>query len=375
MDAPNYVAQVSNYEVPGKEDWVWKLNKSLYGTKQAPRQWKAHLVKTLNMLGLTSKDTDECLSTNHDKTWFLHIHVDDGFIIGKSESMIKELLTQLSQIYAIKTKKNPTQHLKYTLSWQLDGLIILHQHDFCTKILDELNMTLSNSIKTPAPANIHNVVVQTSTPFSKHTMQKVIGMLNYLALHTRPDIMFTTNLLSQSVSEPTMSHWNLVKHLLCYLNGTQGLGIHFTKAQKHKDKLMGWEDSDYATSLVTKKSHLGYLITFLGNPISWTTKKQSIVAQSTTKADFVSMNRCSKENDNTGAITISNEAQLNPNSKHIEVRFQYLHDLVRKNLLKVQLVTTNDMFSDVLTKALGTVRHARATKMLELTYPDKATEG
>ncbi|MBW0512362.1 hypothetical protein O181_052077 [Austropuccinia psidii MF-1] len=181
--------------------------------------------------------------------------------------MIKELLTQLSQIYAIKTKKNPTQHLGYTLSWQLDGLIILHQDDFCTKILDECNMTLSNSIKTPAPANIHNVVAQTSTPFSKHTMQK-------------------------SMSEPMMSHRNLVKHLLRYLNGTQGLSIHFTKAQRHKDKLMGCADADYATSLVTKKSHLGYLITFLGNPISWTTKKQSIVAQSTTEADFVSMNRC-----------------------------------------------------------------------------------
>ncbi|MBW0591563.1 hypothetical protein O181_131278 [Austropuccinia psidii MF-1] len=227
-------------------------------------------------------------------------------------------------------------------------------------------------------------------------MQKAVGMLNYLALHTRPNIMFTTNLLSQFVSKPTMSHWNLVKHLLRYLNGTRGLGLHYTKTQQHESELVGWADADYATSLVTKKSHSGYLIMFLGNPISWTTKKQSIVAQSTTKAEFVSMNKCSKEvrwlshlitslginlkvptlkNDNTGAITISNEAQLNPNSKHIEVRFQYLRDLVRKNLLKVQHVPTNDMVADVLTKALGTVRHAQATKMLKLTYPDKATEG
>ncbi|MBW0569914.1 hypothetical protein O181_109629 [Austropuccinia psidii MF-1] len=176
-----------------------------------------------------------------------------------------------------------------------------------------------------------------------------------------------------------MSHWNLVKHLLRYLNGTQRLGIHYTKAQRHKDNLVGLEDADYATSLVTKKSHSCYLIMFLGNPISWTTKKQSIVAQSTTKAEFVSMNKCSKEvqwlshlimslniqlkvpilkNNNTGAITISNEAQLNPNSKHIKVRFQYLHNLVKKNLLKVQHVPTNEMAADVLTKALGTVRHA-----------------
>ncbi|MBW0469744.1 hypothetical protein O181_009459 [Austropuccinia psidii MF-1] len=81
------------------------------------------------------------------------------------------------------------------------------------------------------------------------------------------------------------------------------------------------------------------------------------------------------KNDNTGAIAISNEAQLNPNSKNIEVRFQYLCDLVRKNLLKVQHVPTNDMVSGILTKALGTVRHSQETKMLKLTYPDKAMEG
>ncbi|MBW0519446.1 hypothetical protein O181_059161 [Austropuccinia psidii MF-1] len=108
-------------------------------------------------------------------------------------------------------------------------------------------MTLYNSIKTPAPENIHNIVPQTSTPFSKQTMQKAIKMLNYLTLHTWPDILFTTNLLSQFFSEPTRSHWNLVKHLLRYLNGTQGLGINYTKAQQHKDKLVGWADADYAT--------------------------------------------------------------------------------------------------------------------------------
>ncbi|MBW0469871.1 hypothetical protein O181_009586 [Austropuccinia psidii MF-1] len=82
MDAPNYVSQVATYEVPGKETWVWKLNKSLYGTKQAPQQWKAHLVSTLCKLDLASADTDECLFFNTNRTLFLHIHVDNGFIIG-----------------------------------------------------------------------------------------------------------------------------------------------------------------------------------------------------------------------------------------------------------------------------------------------------
>ncbi|MBW0592607.1 hypothetical protein O181_132322 [Austropuccinia psidii MF-1] len=147
MDAPNYVAQVANYEVPGKENWVWKLNKSLYVTKQAPRQWKAHLVSTLCQLCLSSADTDKCLFFNTNRTIFLHIHVDDGFIIGETAELVKLFLTQLSKSYSIKTKKQLTQHLGYTLSWQPNGSVILHQQDFCSKILEEFNMTLANPIK------------------------------------------------------------------------------------------------------------------------------------------------------------------------------------------------------------------------------------
>ncbi|MBW0478013.1 hypothetical protein O181_017728 [Austropuccinia psidii MF-1] len=295
MDALNYVSQVANYKVPGKETWVWKLNKSLYGTKQAPRQWKAHLVSTLCKLDLASADTDECLFFNTERTLFLHIQVDDGFIIGEKAKIIKHFLTQMSKSYSIKRKKKPTQHLGYTLSWQQNGSVILHQKDFCSKILEEFNMSLSNSIKTPAPENIHNVVSQVSAPFSNLTMQKAIGMLNYLPLHTRPNIMFTTNLLSQFTNPPMTAHWSLVKHLLRYLNWTQCLGLHFTKNEHPESELMGWADADYATYLVTKKSHSGYVIMFLGNPISWTTKKQPVLAQSTTEAEFILMNKCSKE--------------------------------------------------------------------------------
>ncbi|MBW0474965.1 hypothetical protein O181_014680 [Austropuccinia psidii MF-1] len=197
MDAPNYLSQAADYEVPGKETWVWKLNKSLYRTKQAPRQCKAHLVSTLRKLDLVSADTDECLFFNTDRTLFLHIHVDDAFIIGETAEIIENFLTQLSKLYSIKTNKKPSQHLGYTLSWQQNGSVILHQQDFCSKILEELNISSSNSIITPAPENIHNVVAQVSAPFSNLTMQKEIGMLNFLTLHTRPNIMFTTNLLSQ----------------------------------------------------------------------------------------------------------------------------------------------------------------------------------
>ncbi|MBW0586401.1 hypothetical protein O181_126116 [Austropuccinia psidii MF-1] len=79
----------------------------------------------------------------------------------------------------------------------------MHQEDFCKKILDEFNMTNSNPIKTPTPMNIRHVLEAESPPMEASYVQKAIGMLSYLALHTRPDIAFTVNVLSQHVNKPT----------------------------------------------------------------------------------------------------------------------------------------------------------------------------
>lgn len=108
-----------------------------------------------------------------------------------------------------------------------------------------------------------------------------------------------------------------------------------------------------------QKSNSGFVVTLYGNPVHWTLKKQSVAAQSTTEAEFIAMNHCAKQlrwmsslvsdlridiptpkiyNNNSGANFISREAQLNPNSKHIKVRYQYLRDLVSKSLIQVEQV-------------------------------------
>lgn len=138
----------------------------------------------------------------------------------------------------------------------------------------------------------------------------------------------------------------------------------------------------------SQKSTTGYVVTLYGNPISWTSKKQSIVAQSTTEAESVAMNLCAKQvrwlstlilglgitinkpkikNDNQGANFISKEAQLNPNSRHIEIRFQYIRDLVQKSLISVEHTPSEDMIADILTKPLGYVKVIQARLQLHLT--------
>jgi hypothetical protein len=377
IDAPVYVAQVEGFEESGREQWVWRLNKSLYGTKQAPRQWRKHLVGTLTKLGLHSSPLDELLFYNEDRSVLLHMHVDDGFVIGQRHDQVTKLLDGIKKAYSIKVKERPSQHLGYTLDWKEDGTVHINQADFIQKILFDFNMHESNPVRAPAPMDLHKIVASEAPAFDQKTYQKAVGMLNYLALHTRPDITFAINLLAQFTSSPNESHWSAFKHMLRYLRGTSSMGLHYTQTSNPDEELCGWADADYATSLVTKKSTSGYVITMYGNPVCLSTKKQPVVAQSTTEAEFVAINRCAKQlrwltnlvlnlhikikapimkNDNSGAVIISREAQLNENTKHIEVRFQYVLELVSKNQLKIQQVSTHDMIADGLTKPLGYIK-------------------
>ncbi|MBW0585076.1 hypothetical protein O181_124791 [Austropuccinia psidii MF-1] len=166
-----------------------------------------------------------------------------------------------------------------------------------------------------------------------------------------------------------------------------GTGIRFTKKNSSAGSLVGLADANYSNSAVTKKTTSGFVATLYGNPISWSTKKQAIVAQLTTEAEFVAINKCAEQlrwlsmlltsigletgiptilNDNRGAVFITEEAKLNWNSKHIEIRFQYVRNMVRRQLLNIAHAPLTAMISDILTKPLGTVELNELKRLLNM---------
>ncbi|MBW0558812.1 hypothetical protein O181_098527, partial [Austropuccinia psidii MF-1] len=365
MDTIVYVKQVKGYKVAGKENWVWKLNKLLYRTKQAPQMWQLKLCSTLTKCGMTKAKSDDSLYINHNKSLILHMHVDNGFLIGKEDSTIKAFLSTLSKEFSLQFKAKPTQQLGYKLEWYHDGSVGLSQPDLIKKLIHDNNMDESRSVKTPCNGNLMTEIEDEGEVVAVTPYQKVIGSLNYLTQHTRPNIMFTVNQLSKYSTKPTSKHWTAIKHLLRYLKGTMLFVLVFSKTgDKGEAMLVGWADADYTNDKVDQKSISGYVVTFFGNPICWWSKKQSVVAQSTTEAEFIAMNVCVKQlcwtsylltvigldmvkpvlyNDNSGATTISKQASLNANTKHIEVRYQYVRDLVMKKQLNVVQVGLGDM--------------------------------
>jgi hypothetical protein len=124
------------------------------------------------------------------------MHVDDGFVVGLSWSQILKMLDCIKQTYTIKGQEQPAQHLGYTLDWKEDGPVQVHQTNFAEKILYKFNMNNENPVRAPAPMNLHKIVASEAAPINQKLYQEAVGMLNYLALHTKPDITFVTNLLA-----------------------------------------------------------------------------------------------------------------------------------------------------------------------------------
>ncbi|MBW0467796.1 hypothetical protein O181_007511 [Austropuccinia psidii MF-1] len=97
MDTTVFAKQVKGYDEVGKENWVWKLNKSLYGTKWAPQMWQLKLCTVLTQCGMEKAKLDISLYLNHDKSLILHMHIDNGFLIGKEDSVITTFLKSLGK--------------------------------------------------------------------------------------------------------------------------------------------------------------------------------------------------------------------------------------------------------------------------------------
>jgi hypothetical protein len=118
-----------------------------------------------------------------------------------------KFLKDLQKTYVLKIKERLTQHFGYTFIWRSDGSHFIHKSDFTHKILKDLDMLDATLVKALLPLNFHCVMA-----FDVKKMQQAIGILNYIALHTRLDIAFTVNILTQFASNSTQAHWSMVKH-------------------------------------------------------------------------------------------------------------------------------------------------------------------
>ncbi|XP_068490452.1 secreted RxLR effector protein 161-like [Phaseolus vulgaris] len=199
--------------------------------------------------------------------------------------------------------------------------------------------------------------------------KQIVGSLMYLTT-IRPNIMFSVSLISRYMSKPTELHLQAAKRILRYLNGTTNHGIFYKKGEE-KELLVF---TDYAGDEEDSKSTSGYVFLLSSGAVSWMSKKQPIVALSTTEVEFVAAATCACQAiwirmvlkglnhvqhkgtiimcDNTSTIKLSKNPVMHGRSKHIRVRFHFLRDLVKSEKIELVHCGTQKQVADVMTKAL-----------------------
>ncbi|CAM8883003.1 unnamed protein product [Rhodiola kirilowii] len=275
------------YKKERTEGKVCRLMKSLYGLKQASRQWYAKFSAALADFGFVNSLNDYSLFTLQRDGQFLVllVYVDDVIITGTSDSLISEVKKFIHQAFQIKD----LGPLKYFLGLEVarsSAGIFLNQRKYAVELLEEHHMTDCKPSQTPLELK-HKLGLSSANPLADPMpYRRLVGKLIYLTI-TRPDLAYPVHILSQFMQNPTEEHWSAAHRLLRFLKGAPAQGIFCSSASDLE--LRAFCDADWTACPVTRRSITGHCVMLGSSIVSWKTKKQPVVSRSLAESEYRSM--------------------------------------------------------------------------------------
>jgi histone deacetylase 1/2 len=301
------------------------------------------------------------------------VYVDDIIVVSSSQEAVKALLRDLEKDFAIKDLGD----LHYFLGIQVQrkkGELLLTQERYAADILKRVNMQLCKPVKTPLNVT-EKLSITSGTRLGVEDSTKyrsIVGALQYLTL-TRPDLSFSVNKVCQFLHSPTITHWEAVKRILRYVQGTIGLGL--TIKRSNSMLVSAFSDADWAGCPDDRRSTGGFAVYLGCNLVSWCARKQPTVSRSSTEAEYKSLANATAEVmwiqklldelgiphpmaaclwcDNIGAKYLSANPVFHARTKHIEIDFHFVRERVAAKLLDIRFISTTDQIADGFTKPLA----------------------
>lgn len=253
---------------------VCRLVKSLYGLKQASRQWNAKLTEALLSSGFSQSHLDCSLFTKKKGSGvvIVLVYVDDLLITGNNAELIAATKHTLHCHFKIKD----LGELKYFLGIEFmrsnEG-IVMNQRKYALELIAEAGLGDAKPHMTPLDCNqrLTSVEVDPEALYEDATQyRRLVGKLLYITV-TRPDIAFAVQMLSQFMQQPKLSHWKAALRVIKYIKMEPGRGL--LMSSKQKLQLNGYCDADWAACPSTRRSVTGFILKFGDSPISWKSKK------------------------------------------------------------------------------------------------------
>ena len=406
---------------------ILELKRNLYGQRDAPKNWFAHLRSNLIHRGYQPCVNEQCLFIS-DKVICL-VYVDDCIFFAKEQKDIDHALASLKSTHpkykhlSTHSSISSSDHNKFKLSafgldieedyagflginihHHDDGSIELLQTGLIDRIIAGLNLDDPETKVKSTPARVEPLLKDENGPPRKEhwNYASIIGMLLYLTSNSRPDLAFAVNQCARYTHCAKLSHEVAIKRIGRYLAGTKtrGLLINPNTTNLSLDMyadadfagLWNFEHADDPSSV---KSRTGFIITLGDIPITWGSKLQTEIATSTMHAEYIALSTSLRElipikslleevstlfhiqrDDTTRVIRVfeDNEGTLKlakleyprttPQSKHYGIKYHWFREKSSELNLQLQHIDTSKQKADIFTKGLPPNEHLPKRKLI-----------
>jgi hypothetical protein len=379
-----YMTQPEGFDIPEEAQKICKLQRSIYGLKQASRSWNLRFDETVKQYGFIKNEDEPCVykKVSGSMIVFLVLYVDDILLIGNDIPTLQQVKSWLGKCFSMKDLGEATYILGIKIYRdRSQKLLGLSQSTYIDKVLRRFNM--HDSKKGFIPMQHGLCLSKTQSPSTKEErdrMNKIpyasaIGSIMYAMLCTRPDVSYALSATSRYQSDPGDAHWVAVKNILKYLRRTKDSFLIY--GGQEELAVIGYTDASFQTDKDDFRSQSGYVFCLNGGAVSWKSSKQDTVVDSTTEAEYIAASSAAKEVvwikkfiselgivpsivdpiglycDNNGAIAQAKEPRSHQRSKHILRRYHLIREIIDRGGVKICRVPTLDNIVDPLTKPLA----------------------
>ena len=394
-----YMIQPEGFVDPKNAGKVCKLQRSIYGLKQASRSWNIRFDEVVKGFDFTKNEEESCVykKVSGSSVVFLILYVDDILLIGNNIPMLESVKTSLKNSFSMKDLGEAAYILGIKIYRDRSRRLIgLSQDTYIDKVLKRFCMEEAKKGFLPMSHGIHLSKTQCpSTADERDRMSRVpyasaIGSIMYAMISTRPDVSYALSMTSRHQSDPGESHWTAVKNILKYLRRTKDMFLVY--GGEEELVVTGYTDASFQTDRDDSKSQSGFVFTLNGGAVSWKSSKQETVADSTTEAEYIAASEAAKEGvwirnflielgvfpnassplnlyyDNNGAIAQAKEPRNHQKNKHVMRRFHLIRDFVNRGEIKICKIHTDLNISDPLTKPLPQAKHDAHVRAMGIRY-------
>ena len=353
---------------------VLKLTKALYGLKQAGRLWYEEVTSFLAGIGLRPSKCEPCCFTHlGNRDLILGIYVDDLVILWKKEGDLEWLIEKIKKKYELEHLGKMEWILGMKVEKLEGGGYALSQEDYIESLAERFMMEDAREAFTPlSPGLILRPNEEKDAAYMKTVpFMELAGSVLYVMVCTRPDINMAISMCCSHSGNYNNEHWSALLNVLRYLITTKDKRLYFANSKRGLEIAI-FVDAAYATCPKTRKSRGGLLAMIGGRPILWKSKVQGIITLSSTEAEYIQLAEAAKTalylfnfmkdikrkqdrhptifEDNQASIHMAENDTVTPQAKHIQVRYHFIREVLRKGLIRIQYIQTKKQLADLLTK-------------------------